>query len=385
MKNLFQKNIEEIQSQASLRWVGLALALTHILTFYFWWAFDFTNSTPICWSFFPSCKLLTPFFENYAWMYLVVYLSMAVFSAFFFLIRDLRGAYNTFLVASLLKFVFHLLDYRFMGNYHYMSHIVNFIFLFLLNKTDSIKIFIVLFYVSAGLLKFNTDWLTGSAMVRPPFITGKILELACAYAVFLELVWSWLLLSNKPILKWGALAQFILFHLFSWHIVGYYYPLTMFALLTAFVVGEKKFSFPKNRLTLAAIAFFTLAQIYPLILEKNSSLNGRARILSLNMLDAYSVCETRLFIKNKNKVIEYAKKFETVGVRIHCDPLLVVEAAQTTCADQKENSGFIDIDLDHQIRRVTDASNTEQFTFKNICSHPIKAGLLGGIYQSPEN
>ena len=61
---------------------------------------------------------------------------------------------------------------------------------------------------------------------------------ACAYVIVLELVVSWGLLARRAWIFWAAFAQFLLFHALSWQVVGFFYPLLMFAILTIFPVSR---------------------------------------------------------------------------------------------------------------------------------------------------
>lgn len=384
MKSFFRKNLSEITASRSLQYFGAALFFSHLVTAFFWFKNDYDRS-PLCWSFFPSCKTWTPFLQSIATPLIVLYGILAVVGMGLFLFRKPKAACVLFAFLSIFKLIFHLSDYRLMGNYHYMSHIINFLFLFFLDKKNTIRLFIVLFYFSAGLIKFNTDWLSGEAMLREPLIKGKLLELSCAYVIVLELAFSFLLLSKDKRLRIFALIQFIAFHIFSWHIVGYFYPTILFSMLTIFILAREPFQWPRPLTNTAAAAIMMLAQLYPLIFEPQSSLNGRGRILSLNMLDSRAVCETRLFITYKNKIVEYNPTFPNYGIRIHCDPVLILDTVKKTCADMKDQSGFVDITLDHQVRRSSSMEGIEQITFKNVCQHPLQISFLGRVYQNEEH
>ncbi|MBC7420968.1 MAG: hypothetical protein H7328_09595 [Bdellovibrio sp.] len=263
-----------------------------------------------------------------------------------------------------------------------MSHIINFTFLFLANKKNMLKLFLVLFYVSAGLIKFNTDWFSGQALTNPSFFSGYLLVLACTYVVILEMIFSWLLLASNRKIFWFALFQICLFHIFSWHIVGYFYPIIMFALISLFFIQRDLFRFPKDLLNRCFIALFIIAQVIPFAIDKNSSLTNHYRVYSLNMLDAYSVCESRFFIKKTDVTIEYKPNLSQFSVRVHCDPIVLLSLLTKTCQDQASLAGFIDIDVDHQVRRKSDFSNIHQQSFANVCTNKLKIDRLsGGLYQ----
>ena len=170
------------------------------------------------------------------------------------------------------------MDYRFMGNYHYMPFLVSFMFLFIPQKLFFIPLLLVCFYFFAGLLKVsNLDWLTGLAFPEnldfPLFFNENIKLILCFYVVCLEIIGVWCLVfiqtnckgkellntfaffrrktatkkirsrNIKTIWKIMIYFQLILFHALSYFIVGYFYPLIMFCLLSLFffifILNEK--------------------------------------------------------------------------------------------------------------------------------------------------
>lgn len=379
--NYLNKNIAEIQSSRNLQLYGLALFATNLVTAFFWFHLNYAAAPYLCFSFFPNCQVLHPFLSSFAIYVLGLLTVLSVIGMILLFQKKIKISYWIFFLCIVIKFVFQISDYRLMGNYHYMSHIINFAYVLLLNKKDAIKLFLVLFYFSAGIIKFNTDWLSGAAMLRIPILSGKWLEIACAYAIFLEMVLSFLLLSNSKFLRLWVLIQFVIFHLFSWHIVGYYYPIIMLLLISAFVLIPTSFTLPKNRITQFTILFFLLAQAYPLIFEPYSALNGRGRLLSLNMLDARTACETRFFLRFENETIEYNPSLGNFGIRIHCDPIAVLDKIHKICDEFTKQKYFVDMDVDHQVRYATDAKNIEQFSFQNVCANPLNLSILSHVEQ----
>ncbi len=382
IKKIFISRQEEIVNSSSLKFYGAFLAFTHLLTAYTWFSVSLSDPA-VCWPFFDNCQTTSQLLKSLWSPIIGVYIAASLLCVFLFLKKNIRMAFLLFLILTCLKFLIQMSDFRLMGNYHYMSQIINILFLFSSNKKNMIKLFLVLFYVSAGLIKFNSDWLSGAAMLAQPWLSGKWLEWACAYVIILELIVSWFLLSPNKYLKQWALFQFVIFHLFSWHIVGYFYPLIMLSLISAFFLFQGPMESIKNisRAQWAIVVIFCSAQAYPLIFEKYSSLNGRGRILSLNMLDAKTVCETRLLVKHKDYIVEYQPQFSQVGVRIQCDPLLVVRRVDAICKDQALLPSFEDIDMDHQTRLTSSLAKTEQMTFKNVCKNHLTVGILGHVEQ----
>ncbi len=382
MKKIYNTIQDEIKNSESLQIYGAFLGLIHLLTAYSWFSVSLSDPA-VCWPFFENCQFTSQILKS-VWSPLIgLYGIFSIMCVFFFFKKHIRFAFGLFAILTCFKFLIQVSDFRLMGNYHYMSQIISLLFLFSSHKKNSIKIFLVFFYVSAGLIKFNSDWLSGAAMLAQPWISGKWLEWACAYVIVLELIVSWFLLSPNKYLKQWALFQIVIFHLFSWHIVGYFYPLIMLSLISAFFLFPEPMEPIKNisKAQWAVVVVFCMAQAYPLIFEKYSSLNGRGRILSLNMLDAKAVCETRLFIKHKDYIVEYQPQFSQAGVRIQCDPLLVVRRVDAICKDQALLPTFEDIDIDHQTRFASSLEKTEQMSFKNVCKNRLLVGILGHVEQ----
>ena len=376
--SLFNRNIQEIIESKRISTYGIFLSVSHLLTAFFLYRTNFSIDGLVCWQFFSGCQPFTRILFLGLSNALIIYGALSTICAGLFFLKKQKIAYYLFLTLSLFKIIVQLSDYRFMGNYHYMSNIINFAFLFLPCKKDIIKLFIVLFYMAAGVIKFNLDWFSGAALTNPSVLSGRWLILSCAYVVLLELVLSLGLLSKNKKYFYFVLVQVCLFHLFSWHIVGYFYPLIMFSLISIYFLSTETFVFPTQRINLFFVGLFLFAQMLPLFFDLNSSLTNKYRVYALNMLDAYSQCETRLFLKNKDSTIEYRPDFSKIVVRLHCDPIFIVQKVHETCDYYKTNANFKDIDFDFQVRRSSEQNNIQQLTLQNVCSHPLKIDALSG-------
>jgi hypothetical protein len=386
--------IAEIQNDWRLRVYGACLTATHFFTYIFWSGRPFWhhhhwgNTEPICWSYFQSCHEIHPFLERFGVFIFNGYLLAAVgaFVAFLLLKRQVV-AYGLFALALVLKFAIFSTDYRMMGNYHYMSIILCAAFLLLPHKMTSLRMVVVSFYIGAGLIKFNSDWLSGAAMLRPPIIQGKMLEWATAFVILLEIGLAPLLLFAEKAVRWAVLGLFIFFHLFSWHIVGWFYPSLMFLMLVIFVLVELPRSAPpltarqviRHPLNTTFFLLFFLAQLYPLVFEPGSALNGRGRILSLNMLDAKSVCSNHLFLSFKTGIIEQILQSPTNAVRVRCDPLFYLTELRKICEQMRKNPDFIDADFVLTARRISNPEEQETTSLRKVCRRALQVGFLGDV------
>lgn len=393
MRRPFIDDLAEIRESPTLRVAGLFLALTHPLTYAFFQGQNLPRmlsrtTDAICWPFFESCKELRPLFtEGFIASYLVVYLVLGFLAAALFATRRTTPlAYGLLVATNLVKLGVFVQDYRMMGNYHYMPFLASLAFLLLPDKRRLLRYLLVAFYVGAGTLKLDYEWLSGLAMIRTPIIQGKLLELACAYVVVLELVLVFGLLSRSKRLFWATLAQLAAFHAFSWHIVGFFYPCVM-ACLLAIVVADRTFApeaepvpapprwGPVRRSTALALGAFAAAQLAPYFFGGDQAVTGEGRMLALNMFDARSQCHNLMLVHSGADLIEVSRPAERFAVRTRCDPIVYFNWAKNLCDENASTPGF-DLDLYLVSKRTTDAAYAPVLSLPGFCTSPVTYDVL---------
>lgn len=391
MINYIKNQIEQIKETPGLSLFGAFLTVSHFYAIALWNKNSFfvsklssTNSEPICFPFFPNCDTFFNLSENSLQIFLYFYLSLTIAGLFCFLQKKLISfAYLIFFVLFIFKIGIHLSNYNFMGNYHYMANFVYLAFLFLPKKKLVIKYLIVAFYFAAGTLKINIEWLSGAAMISPPVIMGDFLVSSLFYVVLLELVFVFGLLSSSRIFRWFTLAQFIGFHIFSWHIVGFFYPMMMFSMLSIFLIDEflyfKKTLVPKNHLPLffsfkerpiiyVVLSIFVFMQIFPFLFTKDPSLSGSLRLSSLNMFDAKTHCKIMMVAHRKGQTIHLSSSRKKRGVRIKCDPIVYLNQVNQWCRKNKHSKEFDRLSFSIVSRRSTELDYKPVLFFNDACS-----------------
>jgi outer membrane protein assembly factor BamB len=298
-----------------------------------------------------------------------------------------RGAYLGFAVLTGFKFGVFSLDYRFMGNYHYMAFLMSAAFLMVPGRRVFMPVLLCLFYACAATLKFNAEWLSGAALLRPSFLSPELEHLALAAVIPVELlvVWGLLLNPSKSLKdrKQFTFALFALgtFHAFSWHIVGYFYPLTMGLLLSIawlpWLLGERtpeapsilrRFFSGKAHVSNYVLAVLFLgAQVPQHLGTSDSTLTGEGRIFALNMLDAKSQCLSYAFARSVGRVEEIPVDGDTLGIRIHCDPVVLYNRARAVCRERAQDPAFLDLDLYLVSKRTTDQSFRPVIASRDFC------------------
>jgi len=399
-----KQQIQNIQKEPGLRLYGFFLSLTHLWSFLYWKQGDFfihsqsgLNSEALCFPFFPNCDVWRSLLSLSQWSYVLwTYGLFSLMITLLFLFeKKSKWSYWGFTILTLTKLSLHLSNYNFMGNYHYMIHCLSFLFLWASHKKQIIKYFLVAFYISAGLLKVNLDWLSGAAMISQPLLSGKFLSFSLFYVVLLELVFVFALLSSKKFLRWTALVQLLAFHAFSWHIVGFFYPLVMFSLLSLFFIDE--FLYFKGKIqipslgqdlirgqaaksTYLLLVLFWLLQASPYLITSDPSLSGAARLGSLNMFDANTECHPLLVVHKGNQWIHLDRPLRSLGVRLNCDPLVYLNQAHKLCRKQKETPEFKKLTLSLLSKRVTGSEYIKILDLQDVCalSFPLWGEFASG-------
>lgn len=386
MTQFIKRNIQEIANSSALAIFGGFLSLTHIFTFLYWTRSEFIlkfvsneDPNPLCWPYFYNCadyRIDLTVIKVIVFVYLLFAMASAIM---FFTRRYISIAYSVFALACAIKIFIYLQSYRMMGNYHYMFFIVAALFLWAPKKKDVLRLMIVGFYLSAATLKFNNEWLSGSALYGEPFIQGKWLSWACGYVVVLELFFSLFLLSSRRSFFYFAVVQFLIFHLFSWHIVGFFYPCIMLSFLSIFILCFKTspLSFRTTRpSSYAILLIFFSAQMVPYFYRGDTALTGEGRFWALNMFDVKSECEFKAFAKFTGRTEDLSWSGAGLGPRIKCDPISYVSFTKNLCSVLADHDDFLGLDVYLASKRTSSVNFTKIFDRQDVCKQNWKFSLF---------
>ena len=383
--------MDEIAADDALRVYGAALAMVHA-ALVVWWRLEapldrlLAPGLPaICWPFAPNCdawRVLEPStIRLVLWIYLA--LSLATIAAFLF--RRVALAWTFLLLLTIAELAIVLQDFRLSMNQHLMMLTVSVLFLFVPEKRRLLRYQIALFYFWAGTLKLNREWLSGAALYGSPLgLPDSLLPAACTYAAALELVGVWGLFAKRTWIFWATLAQLALFHLASYSLVGFLYPLVMLLLLSIFVLarGTESLDDAPNPLhllaeplsTRAALAVLSLFQVLPWLLPGDTAITGEGRLLALHMFDAKVVCEARLEVHRGVEPVRVLPLRESLPIRIQCDPAVYFGVAHAFCRHARDDET---IDLFLRSRRTTEPELRPVIELHDVCRSNARYTLLG--------
>ena len=292
-----------------------------------------------------------------------------------------------------MRCAFLLIDFRLEHNAHKMTLWSVAAFLFLPHKRDVARILLVSYYVWAGLIKVNEEWLSGAALMGrqlwPPFMfPPAVVPTVCAYAIVMEVIGSFGLLSASY--KWlsFAMLQFFVFHLSSFTVVGYFYPLSMYLLLSILPLvlfqerGHEKSLFrtflsgKAALITYVVFGMFAAANLLPQTFPGEKAISGEGRILALHMYDGKVLCDPTKSVKARDvesgKVF-YFRRFPVFNPRgrSRCDPYMIMHQSHLICNDKNIKdrflSGAMELDVELWARLSTDEKDTLVIKEQNVC------------------
>lgn len=384
----FRSQIAEIERDDALRFYGVAMAFLHVVTYLFWIdqrivSFLQAGAEPICWPLFPECDALRVLSSAGVTQLLRAYFAAAVgVGLLFFARRLVPWAYAGLVLMNALKLAIMLLDYRLRMNQHYMGFFATFAYLLVPEKRNALRVLVTLFYFWAGTLKLNWEWISGAGLYRPmwPF-TGVGVSIACAYVIVLELGVTWGLLARRAWIFWAAFAQFLVFHALSWQVVGFFYPLLMFAILAIFALS--RFVEPRDRgegllaslwtgrerwPVYATVAIFSLLQLTPYAFPGDHTLTGEGRLYALHMFDARPTCSGYAELRHADGTTSRRDLKLRLDTRIACDPIVFFNRARTLCRQRDAGRlAFQDLYLFLSARRTSDREMKRVIATTGFC------------------
>lgn len=224
--NWLGRQIREIQGSDVLIYYGAFLCAALVINAVEWIRIGAAFREPIHWPIVSFAEALHPYAALLTWAML---LSAAVGVIVFALLKRADWGYGLLAAALAFKLSLFFQDYGYMGNYHLMQHWLVLAYLVWPRKTLALPLLIVVFYFFAGTLKFNDEWLTGATLLRLPPLPMAVLTPLLYLVIPLEIAVVWFFLIGPPWARWGTLGLYVFFHVFSYWVVGYYYPAQMFA------------------------------------------------------------------------------------------------------------------------------------------------------------
>ncbi len=398
LRRCFDANVEEIAQDWVLRAFGACVAATYILTALYWLTVDMrpvlaAGTDAACWPGLSFCRDIRWLGESGVTIYLASLLLVSCAAAVLFARRrTVKWALVLVIACVVMKAYFMSLDYRTRLNQHYMAFFATVAFLFIPRKRDAVRLLVVLFYFWAGAIKLNHEWMSGAALYGEIWLfDGALLRVMCVYVIVLELAIVWLLLTKNRWAFWATFAQLAAFHLFSFELVGFFYPTLMYLLLMIFVLcfvaesGQGDSLMKRlwgGRVGRGALAFAlatSLLQLTPHLYSGDPAITGEGRLLGLHMFDARVHCDGYAVVRTvtgEERSVRPERSFRR-SVRMRCDPNIYINFAINLCGRVLPDFGRVsELDLRLTSRKATDGTWHEVIDHESFCTHPLRFNAL---------
>lgn len=321
-KGMGTAEIAETQVLQQMAWVILALLLL-----------DFTplseNASQIlshqrdgwdfvCWPHFQNCHRLflldiPPWGFSYnLWM---AFLFLAgLFAAVSIYRRHWLAAQLALSILILWKLSYHFaLQQTEMANFQYYSLPLMMIWAWLPNKNFFLRVTFAVSYFFAAGVKFNASWIEGSYFsslsLGLPGIPSSLIPWACHAVIVFEIFGSLFLLTRNPTWRRRTVFMWILFHLYSLLLVGYFYPLHCIPFLfLLFFIEPPSVTTPsirQGRLGYLLLAGLIALNLIPKFVSRDPLYTGETYQYGLGMIDANYQCHIQWqVIDSKGKILE---------------------------------------------------------------------------------
>jgi hypothetical protein len=379
-------------SDPATRWYGVALSACHALTGVAWFTYKHvaslvTGEDCVCWPFLPACAgaraLLTP---ASATGLVVAYGALGVAAAALFAAARVRAAVLVFVTAAVLGTSLYALDYRLRMNQTYMLSWCVAAFLFAPRKAEVLQVAVALFYVWAGALKLNREWVSGAALYEQPLLVPRVLTSeACIYVLVLELGLVWALFATSRRWRWAVYGQLVLFHAVSWKVVGYFYPLLMLAVTSIYPLvwwleHERTLTWarlraePSLRAPVGSMAaVFSLFQLVPHFFAGDTAVTGEGRLFAIHMFDARVECEGGAVLRTAAGPVARATLIaDGSDVRTRCDPIVIAAQANRLCRLVADRPVPTTVDVAIDAKRSTDGAMRPLVRVPDFCHQGIE-------------
>jgi hypothetical protein len=386
--SFYSRELAGLKGSKAAQWYGAALAATLPLTSRLWWPTfaQLGDGAPgriprpgLDWLYVPN---LSPVFFQ---LWLLGIAAAGIAAAVAFLSGRERAGLAALAVGTAAKLAYFALDLRHMGNYHEMPMLSTLAYLVAPSRLRLQRDLLVAYYLAAGMLKLNGEWLSGAAI--PPAWIGPrlygflfvrerwLLALGTHWVVFLELFMVlWLL---HPSRKWrmAIFAQLVLFHAVSFLAVGTFYPSIMACLLAVVPLLEMYGpGAPNGWFGWSALTMFAFFQILPLTGGVDPALARENTLLALNMFDSRPDCTSTTIVRETNRTLDLTFDVGRLAPRIACEPAIYIRRALELCDDLGPAA---EVDLEMQSRRRVGISFHVWIDERDICRRRPQVKVWG--------
>jgi len=320
LENFFHSR--EVDRDPRLKIICACLLSYYFLTFYFWWQ----NAVPLStrgnelFDYAPAA-----FFENFRWLVFMGHSSTKIY-LYLLGMMALLGTFSLlYLRSSLLplcllawlfinKAFFYVSDFRLFANYHHFHLFFTLVFLVSQSKLRFFRGALAVGYLMSAVVKVSPSWLAGeyfnSMSEKLPLLPklNWVVTTASVGVIGLEFLGPLCWFTGIAWLRRLTFVAFILFHLYSGVVVGFWYTTLMLPLaLAAFLRFDRPllagYRFSRRHVpALVILAVVLFSGLYHFAIPGDVRLTGEGRYFGFFMFDANRQVHFETEIRKGNKL-----------------------------------------------------------------------------------
>jgi hypothetical protein len=207
-------------------------------------------------------------------------------------------------LCGLFRFYLYGMNVSEFENFDHVFFLVLFVFIFFQSRVTSILFVICLMYWCSCIVKISPSWLNGSVFTSVPggelplsFGKPPLIKVMCWSLILIELLFPFLFFSRRIGLRRLAWWTFLGFHIYSFFIIGYRFPLLMLGLLVPLYPLKSEKPLVVGKMSAGIIAFgvcVLLISQYHFLIPGPRIVTQEGRLLGLFLYDANVSCRIKV-------------------------------------------------------------------------------------------
>lgn len=294
-----------------------------------------------CWPHFPQCRdfSLTAVPESYTSNVFFMFLFAGILACLYYIWKNRPEVYLKIFASLVGLKVFIYFFWTFTEHHNFAYFHLMPATAFLLNKKNRIfaaQVTWALAYSLSAAVKLDDSWILGTYFtpleLGMPFVPRELIPLGSLFVIFLEIIVSWTLLSDR--LKQASTWIWTGFHTYSVILVGFFYPTRCIASLWTLFLGQSPQENPApkvlNKKTFLFLFLMTGLQVIPYTFAEEPRMIMRWEGYGFNMFDANFQCLIEYKYGNQREVIIRKSSMH------RCSPRKYLDLAKMRCAREKK-------------------------------------------------
>jgi hypothetical protein len=278
-------------------------------------------------------------------------------------------------------------DYRLSSNEHFFWLLLTLLYLFIPNKENTIRFFVVSFWVAWGLIRLRPEWMTGLWLLDHISMPVKLAEWLAAMSVLLVMILPFGLLFQDGRYLAVSTVTMIGLNIFFWLLNDFFSPAMNLCALSFFLFywfekrkSERDFAYqsfirpePSRLWVILMLLLFWSGQLIPFIPRNHALLHVYQEVMALTPLKAVDDCKAFAFAQFDKELrqIDTDAMFSARSEDLKCNPHVNFMEFRKVCKDLQQEGPLKNMQVSFYKRGFKDVFYQKVFESSNICQSDL--------------